>query len=114
MVGLTPYHKIPVPKMPVAMAKRTAARLLTSPRTSGLFRVRLIFASYEGSKSMLSVFAEAIVRKVPPVRYRNVSALREGASVTDVLRRAGTGYAEYEAALVRTTRKASRGLERAR
>lgn len=114
VVGLTPYHSIPVPSMPLAIANTTAALLLTRPRTRGLFRVRLILASYDGSNSMLSVLAEAIVRKVPPVRYRKVSALREGASVTDVLSSAGTGYSEYEAEDVRTTRKARRGFERAR
>ena len=43
-----------------------------------------------------------------------MSALRDGASVADVLNKAGTGYIEYEAEVVSTTKKASRGLERAR
>lgn len=63
---------------------------------------------------MLSVFAEAIVKKVPLVRYSNVSVLSDGAAVADVLSKAGTGYIEYEAVVVRTIRKASRGFDNAR
>ena len=114
VVGLTPYHKILVPNTPVAIAKRNAALLLMRPRTRGLFRVRLILASNAGSKSMLSVFADAIVKKVPLVRNPKVRVLRDGAAVTDVLRRPGTGYIEYEAVVVNTIRKASRGLDNAR
>lgn len=91
VVGLTPYHNTPVPNIPVAMANNIAARLLTNPRTNGLFRVLLIFASCCGSKSMFKVFADAMHAKVPLVRKASVSVLREGASVTDVLNRAGTG-----------------------
>ena len=38
---------------------------------------------------MLSVFADAMVRKVPVVRYSSVSVLSDGASVTVVLSNAG-------------------------
>jgi hypothetical protein len=114
VVGLTPYHKMLVPSTPVARAKRKAARLLIRPRTKGLFLVRLILASWAGSKSMLSVFADAMARKVPLVRKPSVRVLRDGAAVTDVLSRPGTGYMEYEAVVVNTIRKASRGLVRAR
>ena len=91
VVGLTPYHSVPVPITPVTIANSRAARLLTSPRTSGLFFVRLIFASCAGSKSILSVFAEAIVRNVPVVRNASVRVLSEGASAADMLSNAGTG-----------------------
>ena len=40
--------------------------------------------------------------------------LSDGAAVAVVLSKAGTGYIEYEAVVVRTIRKASRGLESAR
>lgn len=63
---------------------------------------------------MFNVLAEAICKKVPLVRKSRVRVLSEGASVTEVLRRAGTGYMEYEAVVVRTTRKAKRGLDRER
>ena len=63
---------------------------------------------------MFSVFAEAIVKNVPVVKKPRVSVLRDGAAVAEVLSKAGTGYIEYEAVVVNTMRKASRGLERAR
>lgn len=111
VVGLTPYQSSPVPSTPVAMANSNAFRLLISPRTRGLFFVRLILASCCGSNSMFNVLADAICKNVPLVRKRSVRVLREGASVTAVLSSAGTGYIEYDAVLVRTTRKASRGFE---
>ena len=40
--------------------------------------------------------------------------LRDGAAVAVVLRRAGTGYIEYDAVVVKTIRKARRGLDSAR
>jgi hypothetical protein len=43
---------------------------------------------------MFSVFADAMHAKVPVVRNKSVSVLSEGASVTDVLSKAGTGYIE--------------------
>ena len=63
---------------------------------------------------MFKVFADAMVRNVPLVRYSHVRALNEGAAVTLVLSRAGTGYIEYEAVVVRTMRNASRGFDNAR
>ena len=113
-MGFTPYQRMLVPRTPVARANRKAARLLRRPRTKGLFLVRLILASKAGSKSMLSVFADAMVRNVPLVRKPRVRVLREGAAVTDVLSRPGIGYMEYDAVVVNTIRKASRGLQRAR
>ena len=68
VVGLTPYQSVPAPKRPVTRAKSAAARWDTRPRTRGRLRVRLILASYEGSNSIFKVLAEAMVRKVPPVR----------------------------------------------
>jgi hypothetical protein len=103
-----------VPRTPVARAKRKAARLPMRPRTRGLFLVRLILASKAGSNSMLRVFADAMVRKVPLVRKPNVRVLSDGAAVAVVLSRPGTGYMEYDAVVVNTIRKASRGLQRAR
>ena len=103
-----------VPRTPVARANKKAALVLMRPRTRGLFFVRLILASYAGSNSMLSVFADAMVKNVPLVRKPNVSVLRDGAAVADVLSKPGTGYMEYDAVVVNTMRKASRGLERAR
>jgi len=55
-----------------------------------------------------------MVKNVPLVRKPSVSVLRDGAAVADVLSRPGTGYMEYDAVVVNTMRKASRGLERAR
>lgn len=63
---------------------------------------------------MFSVFADAMVKKVPLVRNPKVRVLSDGAAVADVLRRPGTGYIEYEAVVVNTIRKASRGLDSAR
>jgi hypothetical protein len=114
VVGFTPYHRMLVPRTPVARAKRKAARLPMRPRTRGLFLVRLILASKAGSNSMLSVFADAMVKNVPLVRKPSVSVLRDGAAVTDVLSKPGIGYMEYDAVVVNTIRKASRGLQRAR
>lgn len=72
-VGLVPRYKRPRPTEPVVKANREAAGLVTSLRTRGLLRVRLIRASYLGSKSMFRVLAEAQVRNVPVARYANVS-----------------------------------------
>lgn len=63
---------------------------------------------------MFKVFADAMHANVPLVRKASVSVLREGASVTDVLNSAGTGYIEYDAVVVRTIRKARRGFVRER
>lgn len=54
--------------MAVAIAKKTAARGETRPRTSGRLRVRDIWASYFGSKNMFSVLALQEERNVPVVR----------------------------------------------
>ena len=55
-----------------------------------------------------------MVRNVPLVKYSHVRVLSDGAAVTLVLSRAGTGYIEYDAVVVSTMRNASRGFERAR
>lgn len=114
VVGLTPYHRIAVPVAPAARANSTAARGLTSFLTRGLLRVRLILASWLVSNSIFSVLAHAIVLKVPVVRNSRVKLLSEGVCVAAVESREGTGYSEYEAVVVRTTRKARRGLVRER
>lgn len=111
---MTPYHKMAVPVAPAAKANSTAARGLTSFLTRGLFRVRVILASWLVSNSMFSVLAHAIVLNVPVVRNSRVKLLSEGVWVAAVERREGTGYSEYDAVVVRTTRKARRGLVRAR
>lgn len=43
---------------------------------------------------MFKAFAEAMQENVPLVRKSNVKVLSDGASVTDVLSSAGTGYME--------------------
>jgi hypothetical protein len=63
---------------------------------------------------MFRVFADAMIENVPVVRNRRVRVLSEGASVTEVLSSAGTGYIEYDAVVVRTMRKARRGLVNAK
>jgi hypothetical protein len=90
-----------------------------SLRTRGLLRVRVIRASYLGSKSMLRVLAEAEDRNVPVVRYASVSVEADRVVVVEarlavVVRMSGMGYREYAAVLVSTIRKERRGLERER
>lgn len=63
---------------------------------------------------MFKVFAEAMHAKVPLVRKASVRVLSEGASVTEVLSSAGTGYIEYDAVVVRTIKKARRGFVKAK
>tara|TARA_R110002060_G_scaffold25766_1_gene35291 strand:+ start:910 stop:1596 length:687 start_codon:yes stop_codon:yes gene_type:complete len=63
---------------------------------------------------MFKVFAEAAHRAVPVVRKSKVSGERDGVSVADGRRSSGTGYREYEAHAVRTTRTERRGFERER
>jgi hypothetical protein len=58
---------------------------------------------------MLNAFADAAQRVVPVVRKRRVSGEREGVAVAE--RSSGTGYREYEAQAVRTTRMERRGFE---
>jgi hypothetical protein len=71
-------------------------------------------ASCWGSMSIFSEFAEAQHSAVPVVRNTSVRAERDGEAVAAGRRTEGTGYREYAAALVRTIRNESRGLERAR
>lgn len=80
----------------------------------GRLRVRIIFASCSGSKTMLSAFAEAEHNAVPVVRSTRVIADRDDEVVADGRRRSGVGYREYAAAVVSTMRKERRGLERDR
>jgi hypothetical protein len=80
-------------------------------RTSGLLRVRLILASWAGSRSILKALAEEAHNVVPVVRNSSVSVEREGVAVAVGASRPGTGYNEYAAVDVRTTRKLSRGFD---
>lgn len=104
--------------MPVVKAKIEAEVGVTSFRTRGLLRVRVMRASYLGSKSMLRVLAEAEVRNVPVVRYASVSVEADKvvveARLAVVVRMSGMGYKEYAAVLVSTIRKERRGFERER
>jgi molybdopterin biosynthesis enzyme len=63
---------------------------------------------------MLSVFAEAQVRKVPVVKKSKVIVLSDGAEVSAGLSMAGTGYMLYAAVVVSTIRNVSRGFDRER
>jgi hypothetical protein len=87
-------------------------------RTIGRFRVRVIRASYFGSKSIFRVFAAAHERKVPDVRNKSVSVdvdnveVKSGVALLD--RISGIGYNEYADVVVRRIRKESRGLVSAR
>ena len=73
------------------MAKTRAPVGLISFRTSGRLRVRLILASWAGSRSMLRALADEQHSAVPVVRKRRVRVERDGAAVTVGARRAGTG-----------------------
>jgi hypothetical protein len=64
--------------------------------------------------SMLKAFAEDAQSAVPVVRKRSVRVESEGVAVTAGASRPGTGYREYAAVDVRTTRKLSRGFVRER
>jgi hypothetical protein len=64
--------------------------------------------------SILNAFAEDEHRAVPVVRNSSVRVEREGVAVAAGARRPGTGYREYAAVAVRTTRKLRRGFERER
>jgi hypothetical protein len=103
---------------PVVKAKREAEVGVTSLRTRGLLRVRVMRASYLGSKSIFRVLAEAEERNVPVVRYASVSVEADKVVVVEarlaVVRMSGMGYREYAAVLVSTIRKERRGLERER
>lgn len=86
-------------------------------RTKGLFRVRVIKASYLGSKSILKVLAQAHDKKVPVVRKRrvNVDVDKEVSTAEAVVERmSGMGYKEYAEVVVRRIKKDNRGLVRDR
>jgi hypothetical protein len=61
--------------------------------------------------SMLSAFAEAEHSAVPDVRKKSVRVEREGVAVAAGANSPGTGYNEYAAVAVRTTRKDRRGFD---
>ncbi|CAI6335944.1 unnamed protein product [Periconia digitata] len=96
------------------MANIIAPRVLISLRTSGLFRVLLIFASCSGSMSILKALADDAHSAVPVVRKNSVSVERDGVAVAVGASSPGTGYSEYAAVAVRTTRNESRGFDRER
>jgi hypothetical protein len=64
--------------------------------------------------SMLKAFAEAEHSAVPDVRNKRVRVESDGVAVAAGASSCGTGYNEYAAVAVSTTRKESRGLERER
>ena len=63
---------------------------------------------------MLKVFAEAAHNEVPVVRKRRVRVESDGVSVSEGDSISGTGYKEYVAHAVSTTRTERRGFERER
>jgi hypothetical protein len=73
-------------------AKRKALRLETRRRTRGLFLVLDIFASVDGSYSMLRALALPEQRAVPMVKKVRVKGLRLGVSVILGVSISGTGY----------------------
>lgn len=95
-----------------------AALFETRLRTSGRFRVRVIKASYFGSKSILRVLAQAHDKNVPVVRKRKVKVEVErvvcSSGAAEVDRISGMGYNEYAEVVVRRIRKESRGFVRER
>jgi hypothetical protein len=68
-------------------------------------------ASYLGSMSMLKAFADAEHSAVPEVRNKSVRVERDGVAVAAVDSSCGTGYSEYAAVAVSTTRKERRGFD---
>ena len=64
--------------------------------------------------SMLKALAEAEHNAVPDVRKNSVSVDSEGVAVAAGARRPGTGYREYAAVAVNTTRKESLGFDKER
>lgn len=60
---------------------------------------------------MLKAFADAEHSAVPDVRKSRVSVERDGVAVAAGASSPGTGYSEYAAVAVRTTRKERRGFE---
>lgn len=114
-VGLVPRPSRSNPEVPQRIAKAAAARGEINFRTRGLFRVRVIKASYLGSKSILNVFAQAQDKKVPVVRKSRVRVEVEKEVSTDeavVERISGIGYKEYAEVVVRRIKKDKRGLVR--
>jgi len=114
-VGLVPRPSKSKPEAPQSKAKAVAARGDTNFRTSGLFLVRVIRASYLGSKSILKVFAQAHDRNVPVVRKRRVMVEVEKEVSTEeavVERMSGIGYKEYAEVVVRRIKKDKRGFVR--
>ena len=96
-VSFVPSDSRVRPVVPVANAKTDAACGDISFRTSGLFRVRDIIASYLGSMSILRVFADAEDKNVPVVRKRSVkvdveSVVGDRSDVALIM--SGIGYSE--------------------
>lgn len=60
---------------------------------------------------MLKALADAEHNAVPDVRKKSVRVEREGVAVAAGASSCGTGYSEYAAVAVRTTRKESRGFD---
>jgi len=60
---------------------------------------------------MLKAFADAEHSAVPDVRKNSVRVEREGVAVAAGASSPGTGYSEYAAVAVRTTRKERRGFD---
>jgi len=61
--------------------------------------------------SMLNAFADAEHSAVPDVRKKSVRVESDGVAVAAGASNCGTGYNEYAAVAVRTTRKERRGFE---
>jgi 5-deoxy-D-glucuronate isomerase len=64
--------------------------------------------------SIFKAFAEDEHNAVPVVRKNNVNVESDGVAVVAGAKSPGTGYKEYAAVAVRTTRKLSRGFARER
>ena len=117
-VGFVPTSSRISPLAPQSTANTRAALREMRLRTKGLFLVLVINASYLGSKSMFSVFAQAHDKNVPVVRNRNVRVevdsvvWSSGAAEVDKI--SGIGYSEYADVVVRRMRKESRGFVRDR
>lgn len=63
---------------------------------------------------MLKALADAEHRAVPDVRKNNVRVESDGVAVAAGASNCGTGYNEYAAVAVSTTRKESRGFDKER
>jgi 5-deoxy-D-glucuronate isomerase len=64
--------------------------------------------------SIFRALAEEAHSAVPVVRKKSVSVEREGVAVVAGAKSPGTGYNEYAAVAVKTTRKLSRGFDKER